>query len=105
MTACKPYICILTKDTIKRIITPSLRPSRALLFLPLLFITPGSFAQATRVDSLIQWVENHTQNDSAKIHVMHTISYLLSESDVARSFTYYNMVSRLSDSLNFTYGK
>src|SRR3982751_3357135 len=36
---------------------------------------------------------------------MHTISYLLSESDVAKSYTYYSMVSRLSDSLNFTYGK
>ena len=36
---------------------------------------------------------------------MHTISYLLSESDIGKSFTYYSMVSRLSDSLNFTYGK
>ncbi len=36
---------------------------------------------------------------------MHRISYLLSESDVTRSFAYYGMVSRLSDSLNFTYGK
>jgi len=36
---------------------------------------------------------------------MHTISYMLSESDVSRSFAYYGMVSRLSDSLNFTYGK
>ncbi|HET7003071.1 MAG TPA: histidine kinase [Puia sp.] len=57
------------------------------------------------MDSLIRWVDEHPHNDSARIHAMHTISYLLSESDIAKSFTYYSMVSRLSDSLNFTYGK
>jgi len=57
------------------------------------------------VDSLIRLVDEHPKNDSTKIHWMHTISYMLSESDVSRSFAYYGMVSRLSDSLNFTYGK
>ncbi len=36
---------------------------------------------------------------------MHRISYLLSETDVNKSFAYYEMVSKLSDSLNFPYGK
>jgi hypothetical protein len=104
MIAAKMYTCI-TIDSIKKLITPSLRPLRALFFL-LLLTTPRSVAaQTTRVDSLIKWVETHPRNDSARIHAMHTISYLLSESDVSRSFAYYGMVSRLSDSLNFTYGK
>jgi len=36
---------------------------------------------------------------------MHRISYFLSETDVARSFAYYEKVLNLSDSLHFTYGK
>jgi Histidine kinase len=104
MIAVKMYICIII-DSIKKLIAPSLRPLRALFFLFLMAANQPAIAQATRVDSLIQWVETHPHNDSARIHAMHTISYLLSESDVARSFAYYGMVSRLSDSLNFTYGK
>lgn len=105
MLAAKLYIRIISIDPIKKFIAPSLRPLRALFFLLLVITTHKAFSQNTRVDSLILWVEEHPRNDSAKIHVMHTISYLLSESDIARSFTYYSMVSRLSDSLNFTYGK
>src|SRR5664279_513134 len=105
MIAEKLYICIIIREPIKKFITPSLQPFRALFFLLLLFIARAATAQSTRVDSLIQWVDEHPHNDSARIHAMHTISYLLSESDVGRSFTYYSMVSRLSDSLNFTYGK
>jgi hypothetical protein len=37
--------------------------------------------------------------------MMHRISYMLSETDVNKSFVYYERVSYLSDSLNFTYGK
>ena len=36
---------------------------------------------------------------------MHRISYMLSETDVKKSFAYYERVSSLSDSLHFTYGK
>ncbi|HEX3080658.1 MAG TPA: hypothetical protein VHQ04_09350, partial [Puia sp.] len=89
----------------KELYSPWPRPLRALFFIFLVFTSRNALSQNTRVDSLIQWVEEHPRNDSARIHVMHTISYLLSESDIARSFTYYSMVSRLSDSLNFTYGK
>ena len=105
MIAVKPKL-ITSPVTIKKLITPSLRPSRALFFLFFFF----SFSIITRsqtnsVDSLIKLVNQRPVNDSTKIHWMHTISYMLSESDVARSFAYYGMVSRLSDSLNFTYGK
>ena len=105
MIAEKLYICIISRDPIKKFITPSLRPLRALFFLLLLLVSRTGFSQNTRVDSLIKWVDEHPHNDSARIHAMHTISYLLSESDIAKSFTYYSLVSRLSDSLNFTYGK
>jgi Histidine kinase len=104
MIAAKMYICLIF-DAIKKLITPSLLPLRALFFLLLLSSTRPAHSQMSHVDSLIQWVETHPHNDSARIHVMHSISYILSESDVSRSFAYYEMVSRLSDSLNFTYGK
>src|ERR1700682_5940781 len=90
----------------KKLITPGLRPLRALFFLLLfLAITRPAISQLSNVDSLIHWVETHPHNDSVRIHRMHTISYMLSESDVSKSFAYYEMVSRLSDSLHFTYGK
>ena len=105
MPAAKMYICVITINPIKKFITTDLRPLRALFFILLLVTSRTAISQNTRVDSLIQWVEEHPHNDSARIHAMHTISYLLSESDIAKSFIYYSMVSRLSDSLNFTYGK
>ena len=105
MIADKPNICT-TPTTIKKLIAPSLRPSRALFFLFLILAaTRPVMSQMASVDSLIRLVDEHPKNDSTKIHWMHTISYMLSESDVSRSFAYYGMVSRLSDSLNFTYGK
>jgi len=91
---------------IKRCITPDLRPLRALFFL-LIFIEQAlpSAAQAYNVDSLILWVNTHPKDDSEKIHKMHRISYLLSETDVNKSFSYYKRVAGLSDSMNFTFGK
>ncbi len=91
---------------VKKFIIPDLRPFRALFFLFLFSVSARpAAAQIFNVDSLIHLVEVHPQNDSAKIHMMHTISYLLSESDVNKSFAYYEKVSSLSDSLHFTYGK
>ena len=91
---------------VKKFIIPDLRPFRALFFLFLFSVSARpATAQIFNVDSLIHLVEVHPQNDSAKIHMMHTISYLLSESDVNKSFAYYEKVSSLSDSLHFTYGK
>ena len=105
MIADKPNICT-TPTTIKKLIAPSLRPSRALFFLFLILAaTQPAMSQIASVYSLIRLVDKRPKNDSTKIHWMHTISYMLSESDVSRSFAYYGMVSRLSDSLNFTYGK
>ena len=91
---------------IKRRITPDLRPFRALFFF-LFFITPSrsAIAQAYNVDSLLLWVNSHPKDDSEKIHKMHRISYLLSETDVNKSFAYYKRVDSLSDSLHFTFGK
>jgi hypothetical protein len=96
----------LTIQAVKKFITPDLRLFRALFFLSIVLgCTQPVSAQIFNVDSLIHLVDTHPQNDSAKIHMMHTISYLLSESDVSRSFDYYEKVSSLSDSLHFTYGK
>ncbi|MDP9040484.1 MAG: histidine kinase, partial [Bacteroidota bacterium] len=96
---------ILSGDITMKFITPDIQPLRALFFLLLTMVARPVSSQSSHVDSLIQWVETHPHNDSARIHAMHSISYMLSESDVNKSFFYYGMVSRISDSLNFTYGK
>jgi anti-sigma regulatory factor (Ser/Thr protein kinase) len=92
---------------IKRFITPDLRPLRALFFLFVILATllPAAAQRSFYVDSLIKFVAGHPENDSVKILMMHRISYILSESDVELSTAYYQRVSSLSDSLNFTYGK
>jgi tetratricopeptide (TPR) repeat protein len=96
----------LTVNTIRKFITPDLRLPRALFFFFIFFTaTRPVFSQAFNVDSLIHWVNTHPQNDSTRIHMMHRISYLLSETDVNKSFEYYEKVSTLSDSLHFTFGK
>ena len=95
-----------TTIAIKIIKTPKLQTVRALFFFSILFgTTRSSFAQSSfNVDTLIQWVSTHPRNDSTRIHCMHRISYLLSETDVNKSFAYYELVSKLSDSLHFTFG-
>ncbi len=98
-------IC-LPIHTKKRFITPDLRLFRALFFFFLFFSASRSaFSQAFNVDTLLLWVNTHPKVDSEKIHKMHRISYLLSETDVNKSFAYYKKVASLSDSMNFTFGK
>ncbi len=63
------------------------------------------YAQNKFVDSLINWVNTHPKIDSQYIQTLHRISYRLSEKDISRAFAYYERVSALSDSLNFTFGK
>ncbi len=62
-------------------------------------------AQDSYVDSLLQWLNTHPKIDSLHIQTLHRLSYRLSEKDVKKSFSYYEQVSFLSDSLNYTYGK
>ena len=57
------------------------------------------------VDSLLNWIENHPTVDSQHIITLHRISYQLSETDIKKSFAYYEKVVAISDSLNYTYGK
>ena len=96
-----------TNTSVKKFNTPNLRPVRALFFLFLFFFLTlkTALAQSYNPDSLILWVATKHYNDSTRIHMMHRISYILSETDVKKSFYYYEMVSRESDSLNFTFGK
>jgi len=63
------------------------------------------FAQNRIVDSLINWVNLHPKVDSQYILTLHRISYRFSENDVKQSFSYYEKVAALSDSLHFNYGK
>jgi len=91
---------------LKKYITPTLQPFRALFLI--FFFVAGPLcisAQKNEADSLTQWLKTHPANDSLKIHVLHHLSYLLSETDFNKSFEYYQRVSFLSDSLHFTYGK
>src|SRR5450432_3842018 len=90
---------------VKKFITPDLRLLRALFFFFLLVASSYGKAQKSTLDILIHLVETYPHNDSAKIRMMHSISRILVESDVSKSFAYYEQVSHLSDSLHFTYGK
>lgn len=63
-----------------------------------------TIAQNSYADSLVTWL-NHHPIDSLWILNAHRVSYRLSETDVKKSFTYYEKVSASSDSLDFTYGK
>jgi tetratricopeptide (TPR) repeat protein len=78
---------------------------QAILFFLIIFLASNNFAQVKYVDSLIDWTNKHPSIDSQYIQTLHRISYRLSEKDVKKSFYYYEKVSTLSDSLNFTFGK
>ncbi|MEO7833794.1 MAG: hypothetical protein ABIR50_00630, partial [Ginsengibacter sp.] len=74
--------------------------------LAIIFFTGQTvFGQKSAVDSLKNWLEANPRVDSQYIITLHRISYRLSEKDIQQSFKYYEKVSTLSDSLNFTYGK
>jgi Histidine kinase len=62
-------------------------------------------AQTRYIDSLVNYLNTHPKVDSTYIHVLHKLSYRLSETDTKQSFHYYEKVAALSDSLNFPYGK
>lgn len=63
------------------------------------------FAQTKYVDSVLNWVKNNPKVDSQYILSLHRLSFRYYENDTKKSFEYYERVSTLSDSLNFTYGK
>ena len=76
-----------------------------LLFMLVCWFKVGAFAQDKLADSLIQWTYAHPNIDSQYILTLHRISYRLCEKDIKKSFSYYEKVMALSDSLDFTYGK
>ncbi len=78
---------------------------RAILFLLIVSHVVDIKCQDKYVDSLLKWLSTHTKVDSQYIQTLHRVSYRFSEKDVPRSFAYYQKVSALSDSLNFTFGK
>ena len=61
--------------------------------------------QGKFVDSLKDWINKNPVIDSQYIQTLHRISYRLSEKDVNGAYDYYEKVSMLSDSLDFTFGK
>ncbi len=80
---------------------------RKYLFLfPIIFcINNHANGQGKFVDSLIGWINKNPVVDSQYIQTLHRISYRLSEKDADGAYYYYEKVSKLSDSLNFTFGK
>lgn len=62
-------------------------------------------AQSNYRDSLLNWIKENPKIDSQYILTLHRLSYRYNENDIKKSFEYYEKVSTLSDSLNFTYGK
>jgi hypothetical protein len=78
---------------------------RIILLSIVLSFVNHTFGQGKIVDSLINWINKNPVVDSQYIHTLHRISYRLSEEDVKKSFSYFEKVANLSDSLNFTFGK
>lgn len=75
------------------------------LFLFIISYAVNTSSQGKFVDSLIGWINKNPAIDSQYIQTLHRISYRLSEKDANGAYHYYEKVSRLSDSLNFTFGK
>lgn len=92
------------KFLIKKNLHLSKRYYLTILFLLLAF-NQSIHAQSKFVDSVLNWVDSHPKVDSQYILTLHRLSYVYSENDIKKSFAYYERVSTLSDSLNFTYGK
>lgn len=69
------------------------------------FFAPKVNAQSNYIDSVLNWIKENPKVDSEYIVSLHRLSYRYNENDVKKSFEYYEKVSTLSDSLNFTYGK
>ncbi len=78
---------------------------RILIITILIGCFSNSYAQNHIVDSLKNWIKTHPKIDSQYIQTLHRISYRLYENDIQQAFDYYEQVSTLSDSMNFTYGK
>jgi tetratricopeptide (TPR) repeat protein len=62
-------------------------------------------AQANVIDSMVNWTKNNPKVDSQYILTLHRVAYRYSETNISKSFEYYEKVATLSDSLNFNYGK
>jgi tetratricopeptide (TPR) repeat protein len=79
---------------------------RIFIIAVLCFFTCNIFAQeGNYIDSLLNWIKMHPTIDSQYIQTLHRLSYRYSEKDVKKSYHYYQQVSQISDSLNFTFGK
>jgi Histidine kinase len=76
-----------------------------IIFLLFTGLGENILAQNKIIDSLLTWLKEHPKPDSQYIQTLHRVSYRLYEIDVQRSYTYYEKVFILSDSLNFTFGK
>jgi len=63
------------------------------------------YAQTNAIDSIKNWIENNPKIDSQYILSLHRLSYWYHENNVEKSFEYYEEVNKLSDSLDFIYGK
>lgn len=80
---------------------------RKQIFLFLILFSCAAYlkGQGKFVDSLLNWINKNPVIDSQYIQTLHRISYRLSEKDVTAAYYYYEKVSELSDSLDFTFGK
>ena len=76
-----------------------------IFFVSAIFAERNLYAQTKAVDSLQQWLKDNPKIDSQYILTLHRLGYHFSETDISKSFEYYEKVATLSDSLNFNYGK
>jgi Histidine kinase len=82
-----------------------MKAKKLLLIIMACISSMNMHAQDGYVDSLMEWLKAHPKIDSLHIQTLHRVSYRLSEKDVKKSFSFYQKVSFLSDSMHFLYGK
>jgi len=78
---------------------------KLIIFFLLISSCSRIFSQGRYIDSLLDWINEHPTIDSQYIQTLHRLSYRYSERDLKKSYSYYQKVQQLSDSLNFTFGK
>ncbi|MES2777839.1 MAG: hypothetical protein V4722_26905 [Bacteroidota bacterium] len=75
------------------------------MILSIVIMPIAAAGQNYATDSLIKWIHSHPTVDSQYILNLHRISYRLCETDIKRSYEYYQKVAFYSDSIDFVYGK
>lgn len=75
------------------------------LLLVLLLLGKFTFAQSDKIDSLLNVLANHPENDTTKVKLLNKIADGMKYTDITKTFLYASEADSLSDILDFKKGK